>query len=579
MLTRIEINEILQKKKNSEMMEAAEQESRLQFHTDNISRKAGTLGGYANKFLSSVRQVLPKDKFNVFRSLFRYPLISCRLTDEIYSHLHKIKDGIDPVRDIRFRDDVYLADCEEFLEESGINNRLDIDLWQRMKSQINSVVVVDMPTEQIENRPSPYYYHVDITAILFIKEINGNIEYIIYESGDKQITVIDDKSYQVYSYDSGELGELISEAFHDLGYCPARMFWADRIGVGSIVAKHPLSLYLESLDWYLMYSVMKRNLDLYAPYPVYYGFQTDCDYEDAHERYCDGGFLVNKERHHLLDGEGGLVGCPKCNSRITGVGTFVEVPAPMNGEAPLSPPVGKLDIDRGAVEHNSSEVERLAREIFKGVTGNEYGVSNTEAMNEVQVMSLFESSEQVLLSLQRNFEIIESWILKTVLRLRYRDAFEEVFISYGTSHYILTPSIILEAYQSAVKNELPDFILDLIMKKYLQSKYKNNPKGYNRAYILSQLEPFKHLKKTQVAEMYKAGVIPFEDYVLKMNFSSLLNRFEREITTLEAYSMDKDFASVIDEITGILKGYIINPNALRIEEVEEVEEEVENNSN
>lgn len=560
MLEKSDIREILQRKKNSQVLEAAEQESRLRFHTDNIKEGGVMINSYASKFLDSVRKILPKDKYNVFRSLFKYPLISCRLTDEIYSHLHKIKDGIDPVRDIRFTNEAFLEDALMYLKKSGISHCLDYDAWHRMKTQINSIVVVDMPTEQMGNRPSPYYYHVDITRLLAWDEYNDNFKYVIFESSDDTITVIDDNSYCVYVHKGDEVGELISESRHDLGRCPVRWFWSDKINADSIVAKHPLSLYLETLDWYLMYSVMKRNLDLYAPYTIYWGYQTDCDYQDAFQRVCDGGYLVNEERMHLVDSDGGLLACPKCNSRITGVGTFVEVPTPMNGEAPLSPPVGKIDIDKNAVEHNSAEVDRLAREIFKGVTGNEYGVSNTKAMNEVQVMSLFESAEQVLLSFQKNFEQLEEWVLSTVLELRYGSAFDSVYISYGTSHYILTPSVILEAYHNGIKNNLPDFMLDMIQEKYLQAKFKNNPQGYNRAYILSQLEPFKHLSKDQVLQMYKDGVISYEEYVLKVNFSSLVDRFEREVIPVEVYCRDKDFATCINEIKGALVGYIEVPN-------------------
>lgn len=560
MLEKSEIKKILSKKKNSQIMNAAEQESRLRFHTDNINDRFSVIGSYRNKFLANVRSWLPKDKFNVFRSLFKYPLISCRLTDEIYSHLYKIKDGVDPVKEFKFTDEAYLQDAKEYLTESGISVRLDNELFGRMKTQVNSIVVVDMPSEQKGNRPEPYFYFVDVSKILQFKENKEGFEWVIYESDDNEVTVIDDTSYCVYNYENGELGELKAEASHLLGECPAKWFWSDKISCDSIVAKHPLSLYLEVLDWYLAYSIMKRNLDLYAPFTIYWGFQTDCNYSDKLDRSCDDGFLVDIDRNHSIDSEGGLVPCPKCNSRVTGVGTFIEVPTPMNGEAALTPPVGKLDIDKNAVEHNSAEVSRLASDIFRGVTGNEYGVKNTEAMNEMQVMSLFESSEQVLLALQKNFEIIETWILETILKLRYETSFESVFISYGTSHYILTPSSILNAYQQGVKNELPDFILDGLQDKYIQSKYRNNPTAYTRAFLLSQIEPFKHLTKSNVSDMYKGNSVSYEDYMVKMNFSALIDRFERELVPIQVYARGKDLTTAIDEIKTTLLSYIDNPN-------------------
>lgn len=554
MLTREEIQQKIERRRSKGQDIAAEQERRISFHGENGGQSL-TVSQEANNFLLWVKNFITTDNYRIFLHLFRYPLPSSRLSDEIYSQLKKIKDGVNPVRDINFSSDEIKNRAIEYIEDNSLEEKLFEDLWLLMKTKINSVIVVDMPSEASED-VEPYWYGVDVTDLIEWSDNTDYFDYVIYKSGEDQITVIDEGSYQVWQTDGLEIKGLepISFNTHELGYCPAFWFWSENLG-NSCVKKHPLSLYLDDLDWFLFYSIAKRHLDLYAPYPIYWGFDTDCDYNDSFSRECRDGYLVNAEGIYLRDKDG-LLNCPKCSSNLGGAGAYVSVPVPVQGDPSLTPPVGKVDIDVNAVKHNSEEVKRLAESIYNGVTGNEFNVISKEAVNETQVMSLFESAETVLISLQRNFEKVEEKILYTILKLKYDESLTGVYISYGTSHYIHTPSMLLQDYTQGLKDGLPDNVLNTLQERWMQSKYRNNPEGFTRAYTLMQLEPFRHLNKTQVSNMYAAGVIDYSEYMLKMNFGSYIMRYEREVMPVEKIGNDIDFDKKISGITEKLLSYV-----------------------
>lgn len=50
------------------------------------------------------------------------------------------------------------------------------------------------------------------------------MRWIIFRQDDNRIAVIDDERYRVFTEEKGNIGELLIDSPHDLGYCPARFF-------------------------------------------------------------------------------------------------------------------------------------------------------------------------------------------------------------------------------------------------------------------------------------------------------------------------------------------------------------------
>ena len=69
----------------------------------------------------------------------------------------------------------------------------------------------------------------------------------------------------------------------------------------------PITKVLGALDWWLFFHISKHHLDLFGSYPVYTGYEPNCDYHnDNTGDYCNGGFLYDAHGVQKLD----LAGLP-----------------------------------------------------------------------------------------------------------------------------------------------------------------------------------------------------------------------------------------------------------------------------
>ena len=574
MLQKNEIQQLLEAKRSRTMIaDAISHEQRVRFHTD-VSLSQRHAEQYTTEFLNWVRDLIPEQKYEVFCSLFRFPGKTVELTEQIYSALEKIFDGKNSVFNYEFTTPEAAQDWDKYRDQVLKQQRK----WrtkgmQALRSMPNSILVVDMP----EDSTDAYWYWLSIDSVIDyeLEEDGVTFDYIIFQQEDDELAVIDDEAVQVYDYTDQELGELKRQAVHGLDYCPARFFMSDAINFRQQgVKQNPITKQLGDLDWYLFFAISERHLDLYGAYPIYWGFAQDCDYSAPDNSrdgfvYCDSGFLRrDSDSTYVLSRSGsrghghGIQRCPICSKRrINGAGSFVEVTPPglENDKADLRDPVGIVSVDRNSLDYVREKRRAYALEIFQAVTGTGGEMSKNQAVNEKQVIASFESKAQVLRNLKRQFELAQQWVDETICKLRYGAAFVSAHINYGTEFYLHEPAELLEMYQQAKTAGVDDKVLGMLQSEYYEVRYKNNPNELQRVRIMSDLDPFRHLDKTQVQAMYQAGEIEYEDYMLKMNFSTLIARFERENTSLLQFGEELDYQVKIQRITDVLRGYIVQP--------------------
>ena len=515
----------------------------------------------ASDFLSFVQNVLPHDKFKLFKELFRYPVKTNEITAICFDKLSRIFDGRNPAYNYQFTDTEALDDWEEYrlqyLNEPMVWQTRG---WEYFQTEINSVLVVDLPQEQRSELPIPYFYWLPIERVLAYKSDRdkGVLKYIIFRQKDDRIVVIDDERYRVFRNDYDQLGELLSEAPHDLGYCPARFFWNTSINLREPDVKaSPLTKELDALDWYLFYAISKRHLDMYGSYPIYSGYEKACDFSNSETGdYCDGGFLKNRQGHYLFDSAGLLLRCPKCGEkRIAGVGTFVEVPVPGENQPDLRNPVQMLTVDKQSLDYNVEESERQKAEIINSVVGQAEEITQREAFNEQQIKAAFESQTTVLSRVKKGFEEAQSFVDETVCRLRYGDRFISAKVNYGTEFYIYDLSELRNRYKTAKESGASENELDSMQKQIIETEYRNNPAQLRRMLLLAEIEPYAHMTRDEVLALNGKGLISAEDLQLKLNFSNYIRRFERENMNVLEFGRDIDYDRKIGIITDKLREY------------------------
>lgn len=538
---------------------AVSHQNRLRFHGEtNLERLDAK---YAVQFLEWVKSLLPQEKYAVFLSLFQFPVLTNELVDSVYIELSRVFHGRNRVTSYQFEQNHYRDDWEWYKSEKlDLNDVIQTEAWQRMKTAINSVVVVDMPETQESPLPEPYFYILDIehvTAFEFNREEN-RFEWIVFEQDENKVVYMDSEQIAVYSVKDGQYTEERLRT-HTLGYCPAAFMWTEELRDETPeLKKNPLSKHLSKLDWLLFFETSKHHLDLYAPYPIYSAYEQDCDYQNPQTgEYCDGGFLKNETNEYVFSGmTGTLRRCPVCDqNKATGVGAFITVPQPEVGGVDMRKPVDITTVDTDSLQYNVKECERLKSEIYFKAVGLG-GENMKEAINVEQVKAGFESKQSVLQGLKGQFEKLEIWITETICKLRYGGAFISASINYGTEFYVYDIENLYSQYKKAKDNGAGDVVLDGIMDKIIETEHLNNPVEMQRAYILKHIEPYRHMTKAEVVALWKDGVITDHDEVmLKVNFSGLIQRFERENTNIIEFGVRLDFQTKINIIKTELISY------------------------
>ena len=573
-----QIKQILQKPtKRTLIQKAVNMQRRLRFHTE-TNLAISDINQPATIFLDWVSHLLPKDKFNIFLQLFRFPLATPAVVEDVYRELERVFYSRNASSSYQFTDSELAEDWARYrkskLNEPEVWKTIG---WKKMQVSPNSILVVDLPQVQASTWPEPYFYWLEIDAVIDYKVLESDknqFEWLIFKQPENRIAVFDDMSIRVYQLnDKLEIQSLISEAQHNLGYCPARFFWSEQLNEkNKDLKKNPITKELSHLDWYLFFAISKQHLDLYAPYPIYSAYEADCDFENNETGdYCDGGFLRNAKGEYKILNDGTVERCPCCSEkRIAGPGSFLEIPIPSQteGVADMRNPIQITTIDRESLDYNVDECERLKDEIVISVVGTGGTVSEKEAINETQVTANFESKTSVLNALKTNFEQTQKFVEDTVCKLRYGNAFISSSINWGTEFYVFTVTELYAKYKQAKDNGASDSELDAIAQQILEVEYRNNPLVLQRMLILKQLEPYPHKTLNEVIQLYDKSLLNVDLVKLKINFTSLIDRFERENINIIEFASNRPMREKIDIITKKLLEYVTEDRTTAVTETQ-----------
>lgn len=551
------IQEVQEKYRNPQnkdrLPKQIKQESRLRLHTE-LNFDYNSSG---RDFLSWVSEMLPSDKFLLFESLLRPPIDTTLITGEALERLSKIFDGQDPVKEVDFKGDQsaddwseYWMKFEDFIKRNG---------FEALKRQVNAFVVVDLPTEQTTSRPEPYPYFLDIRLVEDYCEEDGSLKYISFQLPDNKLAWYCDEYYRVYDITKVSDGNLSApeiEAKHNLGMCPAFRWYSDREGD---LANDPISKYVAVLDWMQFYITSKKCADIGGAWEITWQYSDECEYEDdKHDLECDKGYLRQRSTGTWLYSGDKLKKCPHCSSGLAGAGSHIRVDFPdtENGEKPVGAPVGRVPASVDNLEYNGKEVDRLEDKFMKSVTGFSTEIFKGTAINEKQVMSMFEDGEKALMRLQAVFEKAESQLVEIMARLRYGDSYIGNNWSYGTKHHLLNYDLLYDLYQNALEKNADSITLDMLQDQCFAAKYRNNPREYQRVRIELNIDPLRHLSKSDAITMHDRGLITSEDLYVKMNLSSLKLRFERENGNMLEFGELLSFDKKIDAIRETIYAYV-----------------------
>jgi len=563
-----EIKTAIRERKNRETInKAIRHQDRIKFHAEVIV-KPDHSSRYSCDFLEAVQALIPHDKYEVFKALFQFPVKTNEVTGVIFDKLSKVFEGRNPAYNYQFNNPENRDDWEYYRQD--ILNEPNVwqsKGWRYFKTEINSVLIVDLPEKQTDRLPQPYFYWLTIDNVIdYRANENGTMQYIIFNQDNETIAVIDDECYRLFENKNNDIGALKLENKHDLGYCPARFFWNEELNIKEPDVKaSPLSKELESLDKFLFYYISKKHLDLYGSYPIYSGYEkSSCDFENANTgEHCKDGYLQDGKGHFVVLQNGKLMPCPKCGEKkLFGAGSFIEVPTPIEGQPDLSNPVRITTIDRASLDYNVTEYERLRQEIITAVVGVDNEIINDQAVNQLQVEANYESKSAVINRIKKGFEEAQQFVDSTCCRLRYGSDFVSASINHGTEFFTLTAAALTEQYKKAKEAGLSEAELENLRTQITETETRNNPLQMQRMVILNELEPMNNLARTEAMNLYEKGLISQEELMIKLNFPALVRRFEREQINIIEFASERDFKQKIELITSKFKEYVRNEQSI-----------------
>ena len=552
--------EIERPRKRETIRKAIEQQDWIKFHTDTNLDAVTSLP--FERFKAFVKSQLPEDKYLTSLNNLKFPIPTNRVTENIFVKLAKIFDGRNPAFNYQFHNTQERDDWEwyrqEMLNEPEVWSQ---KAWKYFQTEINCVMIVDMPLvdDASDRYPQPYFYFVPISEVISydVDKRTGNMEWIIFKD-DKRVIAIDEQAYRTFDYKDRKLGELLSENYHTLGYCPARFFWNDPLSLKEPdVKRSPLSKELSALDWYLFKSLGVKHLDTYASYPIYSAFEEECDYSDKDGNICHKGYLQKPEGGYLTDIEGNPVLCPICHGKkqLAGAGSFITVPIPTDGQPDLRKPVDITTIDKQALDYNVGELKRLEKDIVNSCVGLDNTILNETSLADKQVDATFESKDNVLNRIKEGFEDAQKWVDSTICKLRYRDEFISASISYGNEFYTLSPETLQKRYNEAKEGGASEAELDALRTQLIETTYRHNPALMQRMIILKDLEPYVHRTQEQVQTLYEKGLVSQEEVILKSDFMGFIRRFERENDNILEFGTAIPYSDKIKNIYQTLLEY------------------------
>ena len=552
---------VAEKRGHDALNTAIYHQNRLRFHAQKEVQQSVYYQPTAD-FFAFVKNILPHDKYLLFKELFKYPVDTNEICEVCFDKLSRIFDGRNPSFNYQFLTADDRDDWEWYRQDRLKEPQVwQTKGWEHFQTEINSVLVVDLPEEQKGDKPEPYFYWLPIYDVLAFKAHRDCVmDWIAFRQDHDRIAVLDDEYYRMFRRSKGgEVGELLEEKPHNLGYTPARFFWSEPLSLSMPDVKaSPLTKELTRLDWWLFYHISKKHLDLFGSYPIYSGYEQTCDFTNTETGdYCDGGYLKDKQGRYIFDRSGVLLPCPKCGSkRIVGAGSFVEIPVPVEGQPDMKNPVQMLSVDRSSLDYNVSEEKRLREEIITAVCGQAEEITQRDAFNEQQVRAAFESQTTVLSRVKKGFEAAQKFVDETCCRLRYEDGFIAANINYGTEFYLYDVNELRERYSKARENGASEAELDAMQTQIIETEYRHNPLMMQRMITLSELEPYRHMSREEVIELADKGIIDKTDMMVKLNFASLIKRFERENINVTEFGADIPFERKIEILTKTIRDYV-----------------------
>lgn len=543
------IERIKSPKNSSPISIASFLEKRIRLHTVGTQDTSTDYFGW----LSRIKVLLPKPKYDIFIQLINEPVPTLDLTETIFDELAKIFEASNKTIYSSYKTDSKLKE-EQFNQYFDHNTYFKNEVYDMFKVAPNSFIVVDTKLEldkEGQEQPIPYFVHLDSVIDCDVNR-DGSTNYILFKTSEERAVGIDKYNYYVFDLTAGN-PSIISgyPSPHNLTdhldrpYTPAFLIYPDFLNVtDNLTINSPLTKSLGNLDWLLFWSVSKRYLDLYAPFPIYVSYEQDCTYVDPSSgQSCDGGLISVPSDD--IDQPTSVIPCPHCSkTKMFGAGSEVTVPAPQTKDDPnLIDAVKVIPAEKNSIEYVTKEEERLKQSIYYSVLGKTSTPIENFSQSVTQLDLSTESRKAVLLHVKSFFERTHKKVLYTMNKIKFGDDFLDCYVDYGDNYFLTTQEQETEKYKKLKDSGAPESVLHASLETLIATTYKTSPHTALLQQVYLEVEPYQTLSIEAVMKLSQQNLIPLSKAVAKIHFTDFIENFENEhqalISMVETGNEDK----------------------------------------
>ena len=566
-------------------------EERIRLHADpQLTLETRLTAPGMDYLLALPKAVLPDEKYQKFCAFIPSPLPTTSVVDQVFDGLSRLFEAQDGAVTLNMASAELETDFEQYRTTLTEEAFWSQKAFRAARRAPHSVLVVDMPAQQLTSRPEPYVFLLPIEDVvdIVVKE-DASCEYLLFKLSSYQNEagktierrgVYDESHYRIFEKlaDATEWPlEPVLENPHQLGYCPARLLWSEALlGETNLARRAPLTNQLGELDRYVLWDACIEYYNMYGMFPPLWSVEEECGYQPVDGQACQNGIIQELVGYtEVCDQQVARYqakACPACAlNKYLGPGTHMKVPGPTKDTPDTRNPMGFVSVPVDALKNARETQEAKRRHILLACLGADGEPTTAQPRNEKDVQAGFESRQDVLVRVKKNFESAEQWVLQTVGLLRYgAGVFRGVSVTRGEEFYLQTPQQLSEELEAARKSGAPTFVLSELQEKQFFTQYRNNPPKLDRVRILSDLEPWAQESVEDITTRIAASLTQGGSYLLdiytpqrialKADFPRYVARFESEQADVRLFGALLPYHLKLQLITQTLLSYVQLPN-------------------
>jgi hypothetical protein len=481
---------------------AREYNNKLMLHVHGIGleQALSDINGYENETQKKAR-----DKFAISNKFITDRLL--RPTDSVFS----AKGGYKK----------YVFDTNaEVAEKKFVMNLIDVYSGYNLSQYIHRVwfdkYIVDpnglifMEVSDDANEIYPAYK--SIQSIRNYKQDGIKVDWVIFEPDEylfdedpkkkdpkaEMFWAVDETAYYRCIKDK-EGVRVLSERGHNFGAVPATLC-SDVEDPVSGWKKSPIDAQVELLNKFMTDNSVLNIVEFFHCYPRAWELVSDC-------RRCNGtGQIQGGElrRDGTLD-----TTCPVCHGNglqeSKDVTDVIRVTVPADKEEHLiTNPGGYIEAPSESWNLQTKSVDRTWNIIMFSHWGTSLEYGSNEGSQYATATGRFIDTQPVNNKLNRyteSVQLIHNSIASIYGKFYFPETFVKSDVVYGRRYLIETPDQLKKSYSDLVTVSNNSIMADIIWEQYLESEFRDNDQMYAYNKKLSALDPFPHLKISDIQEL------------------------------------------------------------------------------